>query len=130
MGFGAGTGGSLGIGIDNNGNIGLVTGASGGATMPTLSLTGFVSASNASNLKVLEGNSAIVGASGGEGAVFGGEINIMPDPNKERLSFAGSLQLGVGFGIPFEMHGEYAKGYVFSFNIYDLLISGCDFLLK
>ena len=76
-GFGAGTSGNIGLGIDANGNIGVVYGMYYGAGMPGVSLTGFLSVSNVKGLKGLEGKSLSVGGSIGEGAVFGGEITIL-----------------------------------------------------
>ncbi len=56
----------LGIGIDNDGNIGIIsTGAIGGG-FPLLSLNGFISLSNAGELQSLAGSSFTIGVSGGE----------------------------------------------------------------
>lgn len=129
VGAGVGMGVSAGVGIDNNGNIGLVIGVSTGAALPSASATGFISISNASDLKVLEGDSATIGMSIGEIAVFGGEVNIMPDLGKGNFSYALTGQLGFGVGVPLEFHGEYTRGFVLSFNIYDILILGCEYVL-
>jgi len=130
LGFGAGSSGNLGLGLDNNGNIGLVAGMFYGAGMPGVSLTGFVSLSNASSLQALEGSSFSVGGSGGECAVFGGEATIMPDARKGSTSVAGTFQMGIGVGVPFEVHGQYGESRVVSINIFDLLIRGCDYVLR
>lgn len=131
VGFGAGLGGSYGIGYDHNGNIGVVYGWSAGAALPTASVTGFISVSNASNIEALKDKSIIVGALGGEGVTFGGEVNIMPDTDKGKgkHSVAVTGQIGIGVGVPLELHGERSFGYVYSFNIYDILIAECDYIL-
>ncbi len=128
--IGAGSSGNLGLGIDNNGNIGLVAGMFYGAGMPGVSLTGFVSLSNASSLLALEGSSFSAGGSGGECAVFGGEATIMHDVRKGSTSVAGTFQMGIGVGVPFEVHGQYGESRVVSFNLFDLLIRGCNYVLR
>ena len=77
----------------------------------------------------MEGKSFVFGASYGEGAVFGGEVTIMPDHAKGSTSMAGTAQIGIGVGIPFELHSEYARGSVLPINIYDVLIAGCNYIL-
>ena len=77
----------------------------------------------------MEGKSFVFGASYREGAVFGGEMTIMPDAAIGFTSTAGTAQTGIGVGIPFELHSEYARGSVLSINIYDVLIAGCNYIL-
>ena len=124
---------SLGIGIDNDGNIGIVsTGAVGGG-LPSLSLSGFISISNAGELQSLDGPSLTTGVSGGELLVGGGEIGIFNDNFKsedDNISTSITAQLGIGVGIPVEYHAEYSVGDVKSFNIYDVLIKICDMVLE
>ena len=49
-GFGGGVGSGMGIGVDAKGNIGIVNSISAGATMPTASIVGFISITNAEKL--------------------------------------------------------------------------------
>ena len=130
-GFGAGVGLSGGLGIDNNGNIGIVAGNSGGAALPAASATAFISTSNASNLDALAGESMIFGASGEAfGGTLGGEVVLFPDKRKEEsTSMAGTIQFGIGAGVPVELHAEYAYTDVSSINIYSIVITLCDIIL-
>ena len=130
MGFGAGTSGNIGLGIDRNGNIGVIFGMYYGAAMPGVSITGFLSVSNAKGLNGLKGKSLSVGGSAGEGAVFGGEVTIMPIPGEPTPAIAGTLQMGIGGGIPVETHAQYGETHVISFNLFDILIKGCEYVLR
>lgn len=124
---------SLGIGIDNDGNIGIVsTGAIGGG-LPSLSLSGFISISNAGELQSLDGPSLTTGVSGGELLVGGGEIGIFNDNFKsedDNISTSVTVQFGLVIDVPVEYHTEYSVSDVKSINIYDVLIDICDMVLE
>ena len=96
--------------------------------MPGASITAFLSISTARNLKKLRGKSLNVGGSGGESWVLGVEATIMPDG--EKIAVAGTIQLGIGIGVPFEIHSQYGATEVYSLNIFDLLSKGCEYVLR
>ena len=101
-----------------------------GGGIPSVSLAGYASVSDASNLKALEGYSLSVGASGGDGAVFGGEVTFMQDTGKGDMKTAKTFLMGIGVGCPVEMHAVYGRTEVVSFNYLDLLLEGCDYVLQ
>ena len=132
-GFGAGSGINAGLGVDRNGNVGIIAGYTTGAAMPSASAVGYISISNASSIRTLSGDSIVTGASGGEVVVVGGEVAMFPDSGKtgkNKVSVSGAVQAGVGVGIPVEIHGMYANSEVASVNLYDILISICDLILQ
>ena len=132
-GFGAGVGLNVGLGIDNNGNVGIIASYAVGAAMPSASVVGYISSSNASSLDALGGESMVYGVSGGEIAVGGIEVATFSDigeNGENKVAVSGTAQAGLGVGIPVEIHGEYSNSGVISVNLYDALISICDFLLR
>ena len=131
-GFGGGGGLNVGIGFDLNGNIGIVSSYSLGAAMPSASAMIYISASNATSFDALGGESMVVGASGGELIVGGGEIVMFQDArdSSENKTFvAETIMGGLGVGVPVEFHGEYSRAETASFNIFDLAIALCDLVL-
>ena len=65
---------------------------------------------------------------GGEAGIIGAEVTIMPEKNN--VAVAGTIQIGIGLGIPLEIHSQYGVTEVASFNIFDLLIRGCNYVLR
>ena len=132
-GFGGGVGSSMGIGVDAKGNIGIVNSISAGATMPTASIVGFISITNAEKLDSLAGQAMIAGGSGGEIVVAGGELTIFTDNEMDNrtadIRYGFSVMAGLGVGTPVELHGEISQGYVSSINIYEILIDCCGYIL-
>ena len=123
----------MGIGVDAKGNIGIVNSISAGATMPTASIVGFISITNAEKLDSLAGQAMIAGGSGGEIVVAGGELTIFTDNEMDNrtadIRYGFSVMAGLGVGTPVELHGEISQGYVSSINIYEILIDCCDYIL-
>jgi RHS repeat-associated protein len=84
----------------------LAGGGFGGQILASYSSTVFFQVTNASSLDALKGQGYVLGASGGEGVVIGGDVvtgwaNGRPSPSS---LFGGQLSIGLGGGFPVEAH--------------------------
>ena len=135
---GAGGGGSIsgGLAMDNRLNFGVVSNYSSGSTLPSASANAYISMTDASSIYALGGDygsTLIVGASVGEEVGGGIDFLLIHDPEKKgRMSSGVTVQGGftAKVPVPFEIHAQAAGGYVIGFNLYDVLISACDYAIQ
>lgn len=134
-GFGAGGSYSLGLVIDNRGNIGISPAYSAGSSLPSAFFGPFVTLTNASSIYTLGGDygsTLIIGGSAGEVVGPGVDFLIINDPQKPSGQSTGmTFQFGITakVPVPFEIHTQLSGGDVLGFNLYDGLIYVCDLIL-
>lgn len=116
------------------GNVAIQASAAGGATSgsPSISFSRYRSITNAPSINELNGKGYQVGGSAlakvGYVPVFvGGDINIIPDFERNRTYYGGTLNGGFGAGAPGgEVHVEWGTTSTLpttQFNIYDVASS-------
>ena len=134
-GFGAGASISLGLVMDNRGNIGINPAYSAGSSLPSAFLGPFVSFTDASDIYALAGDygsTLVIGASVGEVVGPGVDFLIINDAQKPSKQSTGrTYQFGLTAKVPtpFEFHMHLAGGGVIGFNLYDGLIDICNMIL-
>ena len=123
--------GQIGVSMDTKGNVAVQASGGGGVTVgtPSISISGYRSITNAPSINELNGmgyqigGSAIISVEGVPVAV-GGDFNIIPDLERNRTYYGGTLTGGLAAGSPSgEFHIEWGTTVTLpktQFNIYDV----------
>ena len=103
---------ALGYSSDSGFSAGFYQSAGGGSEVGAGgSVTGTLSISGAGAVDALAGTAIVIGGSGGEGVVIGGDVNIPTDITQIENSSA-SFSIGFGAGTPAEMHTYVTQTFI------------------
>jgi len=123
--------GQIGVSMDTKGNVAIQASGGGGVTVgtPSISISVYGSMTNAPSINELNGTGYQIGGSSiilveGVPMVVGGDFNIIPDLERNKTYYGGTLIGGLAVGKPGgEFHVEWGTTVTLpktQFNIYDV----------
>ena len=126
--------GQIGVSMDTKGNVAIQASGGGGVTSgtPSISVSSYRSITNAPSINELNGMGYQIGGSaiipvGGVPVAVGGDFNIIPDQERNKAYYGGTLTRGLAAGSPGgEFHVEWGTTVTLpktQFNIYDVASS-------